>query len=145
MDGTKCTKQRTYEHTFFAWGGGELCGPYKTTGTFITFYSLDLTSSLKREDKPHKANAIKYSLNLFCTPASLTVKRYQFFFVNNQLEAQFFFLHLLIPILYMFRANMCSSSGESFVSVRSLVYVTVCRWPCGVQKKTCASSWLFTK
>ena len=30
-------------------------------------------------------------------------------FVNNQLDAQFFFLYLFIPILYMFRATKCSS------------------------------------
>ena len=30
-------------------------------------------------------------------------------------------------------SNKCSSSGESFVSIRTLVYVTLCRWPCGMQ------------
>jgi len=29
----------------------------------------------------------------------------------------------------MFRATKCSSSGESTVSIRPLVYVTLCRWP----------------
>jgi len=53
-------------------------------------------------------------------------------FVNNQFDAQFFFLYLFIPIIYMFRATKCSSSGESIVSVRPLVYVTLCRWPCGM-------------
>jgi len=48
-------------------------------------------------------------------------------FVNNQLDAQFFFFYLFIPILNMFRATKCSSSGQSNVSVRPLVYVTVCR------------------
>jgi len=43
-------------------------------------------------------------------------------FVNNQLDAQFFSLYLCIPILYK-----CSSSGESIVSKRPLVYVTLCR------------------
>jgi len=52
--------------------------------------------------------------------------------VNNQLDAQFFFLYLFIPVLYMFRAIKCSSSGESIVSIRPLVYVTLCRWPCGM-------------
>ena len=42
--------------------------------------------------------------------------------VNNQLDAQFFPLYLFIPILYMFRATKCSSSGESIVSLRPLVY-----------------------
>jgi len=33
----------------------------------------------------------------------------------------------------MFRAPLYSSSGESIVSIRHLVYVTVCRWPSRVQ------------
>ena len=48
-------------------------------------------------------------------------------FVNDKLDAQFCFLYSFIPILYMFRAIKCSSSGESIVSIRPLVYVTVCR------------------
>jgi hypothetical protein len=49
--------------------------------------------------------------------------------VNNQLDAQFFFsyIHVFIPILYVFRAPKCSSSGESIVLKRHLVYVTLCR------------------
>ena len=38
-------------------------------------------------------------------------------FVNNQLDAQFFFLYLFIPILYMFRTTKCSSSGQPIVSI----------------------------
>jgi len=48
-----------------------------------------------------------------------------FFVKKNQLDAQFFFLYLFIPILYMFRATKCSSSGQSIVSIRSLIYVTL--------------------
>jgi len=54
--------------------------------------------------------------------------------VNNQLDAQFLFLSILIPILYMFWAPLCSSSGESTVSIRHLTYVNyvddhqVCRF-----------------
>ena len=48
-------------------------------------------------------------------------------FVNNQLDAQFFFLYLFTPILYIFRVTKCSPSGESIVSIRPLVYVTRCR------------------
>jgi len=33
----------------------------------------------------------------------------------------------------MFRAILCSSSGESIVSIQHLVHVTVCRWPSGMQ------------
>jgi len=46
-------------------------------------------------------------------------------FVNNQLDAQFFFLYLFIQIPYMFRATNCSSSRESVVSIRPLVYITL--------------------
>ena len=48
-------------------------------------------------------------------------------FVNDQLDAQHFFVYLFIPILYMFRTTKCSSSGESIASIRLLVYVTICR------------------
>jgi hypothetical protein len=40
---------------------------------------------------------------------------------------------MFISILYMFRATMRPSSGESIVSIRHLVYVTLYRWPFGVQ------------
>ena len=33
----------------------------------------------------------------------------------------------------MFRAAMCPSSGELILSMRHLVYVTLCRWPSGMQ------------
>ena len=33
----------------------------------------------------------------------------------------------------MFRATQCSSSGESIVSIHHLVYITLCRWPSGMQ------------
>jgi len=54
-------------------------------------------------------------------------------FVNNQIDAQFFFLCMFISILYMFRAAMCPSSGELIVSIRYLVCVAHYRWPFGVQ------------
>ena len=38
--------------------------------------------------------------------------------VHNQLDAQFFFSYIFIPILYMFRAPLRSSSGESIVLIR---------------------------
>ena len=40
---------------------------------------------------------------------------------------------MFISILYMFQAAMCPSSGELIVSIRHLVYVTLCGWPFGVQ------------
>ena len=62
-----------------------------------------------------------------CLVPNVGAQSVRIIFVNNQLDAQFFFLYLFIPILYMFRATKCSSSGESIVSIRHLVYVTVCR------------------
>jgi len=35
---------------------------------------------------------------------------------------------MFISILYMFGAFKCSSSGDSFVSIRYLVYVTLTVW-----------------
>ena len=43
---------------------------------------------------------------------------------------------MFISIVYMFRAAMCPSSGELIVSIRHLVYVTLHRWPFGVQVHT---------
>jgi hypothetical protein len=40
--------------------------------------------------------------------------------ISNQLDAQFLFL--ICSILYMFRENPCTSSGESIVSIQHLVY-----------------------
>ena len=47
-----------------------------------------------------------------------------------------FLFNIVIPILYMFRATSCSSSGESIVSIHHLVYITLCRWPSGMQTDT---------
>ena len=38
------------------------------------------------------------------------------------------FTYMFISILYMFRAIKCSSSGDSIVSIRYLVYVTLTVW-----------------
>jgi len=40
---------------------------------------------------------------------------------------------MFISILYLFQAAMCPSSGGLIVSMRHLVYVTLCRWPSGMQ------------
>jgi len=58
-------------------------------------------------------------------------------FVNNQLDAQFFLLYSFIPILYMFRATKCSSTRESIVSIRPLVYVTVYAGDRVISRFTC--------
>jgi hypothetical protein len=43
------------------------------------------------------------------------------------------FSYMLISIIYMFRATSCSSSGESIVSIKCRLYITLCRWPSGMQ------------
>jgi len=66
---------------------------------------------------------------------------------SNQHDTQFL-LYIFVSILYMFRATLCSSSGQSIVSIQHLVYVTLCRWPSSMQVgkellvsvKFCASS-----
>jgi hypothetical protein len=52
--------------------------------------------------------------------------------INNQIYAQFL-LYIFISILYMFRATLCSSSGDSVVSIQHLVYVTVHSTPSGIK------------
>jgi len=43
--------------------------------------------------------------------------------------------YVFISVLYMFRTSMCPSSGELIVSIRHLVYVTLCRWPSGMHNR----------
>jgi len=72
---------------------------------------------------------LKINIHLFYILVTL---RLGIILVNNQLDAQFL-LYIFISILYVFRATLCSSSGESIVSIQRLVYVTLCRWPSGMQ------------
>jgi len=51
---------------------------------------------------------------------------------NDQLDEQLF-LYVFISVPNMLRASKCSSSGDSIVSIRYLLYVTVCRGPSGMQ------------
>jgi hypothetical protein len=46
--------------------------------------------------------------------------------VNKANMAHNFFFCMFISFLYMFRANMCPSSGEIIISIRSLVFVNLC-------------------
>jgi len=66
---------------------------------------------------------LKINIHLFYILVTL---RLGIILVNNQLDAQFL-LYIFISILYVFRATLCSSSGESIVSIQRLVYVTLCR------------------
>jgi hypothetical protein len=62
----------------------------------------------------------------------LTALRLGIIPINNQPDTQFL-LYIFISILYMFRATLCWSSGVSVVSIQHPVYVTVFRWPSGMQ------------
>ena len=48
-----------------------------------------------------------------------------------------FFLGMFISFLYMFRETICPSSGEITVSMRHLVFVTLCGWLSGMQGAPC--------
>jgi hypothetical protein len=52
--------------------------------------------------------------------------------INNQLDTQFL-SYIFISILYMCLATLCSSSGESIVSIQDPVYVTLQSTPSGMQ------------
>ena len=114
------------------------------------YYGLTVTDILRAEtircpslfnSKLHRTLNTNCLLNLISPHSYFKIKVYfkkpkktlPLIFVKNKLDAQFFFLYLFIPILYMFRATKCSSSRESIVSIRPPVYVTLCRWPCGMQ------------
>jgi len=52
---------------------------------------------------------------------------------------------MFISILYMFLAAKCPSSGELIVSIRHLVYVTLYRWPFGVQVAPAHQTVIYTE
>ena len=54
----------------------------------------------------------------------------QFYLMTNLTHNSF--LYMFISILYMFRAFKCSSSGDSILSIRYLVYVTLYELPSGM-------------
>jgi len=62
---------------------------------------------------------------IFCWPCILV----QFVLITNLMHL----FNVFISLLCMFRATQCSSSGESIVSIHHLVYITLCRWPSGMQ------------
>jgi hypothetical protein len=64
---------------------------------------------------------------MFCWPCTSVWSWQITNFTHNSFSCMF------IPILYTFRAAMCPSSGELIVSIRHLVYVTLYKWPFGVQ------------
>jgi len=53
------------------------------------------------------------------------------FLLNNQLDEQFSCIFISIP--YMFRSSHAPINRKIIVWMRYLIYVTVCRWPSGMQ------------
>jgi hypothetical protein len=76
-------------------------------------------------NKQNESNVLvdKVRSAIFCI---LLIVHLGIILINTQLDAQFL-LYIFISILYMFRATLCSSSGQSIVSIQHLVYVTLCR------------------
>jgi len=57
--------------------------------------------------------------------------------VNDQRDAQFFYVFIYIFNFLHVSSTSCSSSGEINCVNKSLVAVTLCRWPCHVQVGSC--------
>jgi len=89
---------------------------------YVYFYSLHVSGShvpiIRRINCIKTASGICHSVQMTVWCAGLDEAAFSCMFIS---------------ILYMFRAAMCPSSGELIVSKRHLVYVTLCRWPFGVQ------------
>jgi hypothetical protein len=74
-------------------------------------------------------NPIRQSQKLFLYTFCWPCISVQFVLITNLMR----FFNVFISLLYMFRATHCSSSGESIVSILRLIYITLCRWPSGMQ------------
>jgi hypothetical protein len=78
----------------------------------------------------------------YCWTLGIRIVRIRYWYILKRVSVIIFvnkpnrctiFSYMFISILYVFQAAMCPSSGEAIVSMRHLVYVTLCRWPSGVQ------------
>jgi hypothetical protein len=61
------------------------------------------------------------------------VLKFPFLIFVNKSNWCTIFSYIFISILYMFREALCPSSVDLIVLIRDLVYVTLCRWPSGMQ------------
>ena len=80
------------------------------------FSPVSITPSVLRAFQPSTINTCLKQMILFVLITNLT-----------------HFCNVFISLLYMFRATQCSSSGESIVSIHHMAYITLCRWPSGLQ------------
>jgi len=130
-----------------------------TAHSFLLLLSRPISKTQRNENKCHSFSGTSKSKYHVFFYVLLTMHPVMIL-VNNQLDAQYFMY--FISILYMFRAVMCPIIRRIIVSMRHLVYATLCRWhkprvACiGVIllmmgtwlpetcMKNCASSWLIT-
>ena len=104
--------------------------------------SLPTATDCKNPLKTGTTRLLSWSIVLRCllyTKCDTTSSRTQAWRNNifvNKPTWRAIFSYVFISILYMFRAAMCPSSGKLIVSMRHLVYVTLCRWPSGMQVRT---------
>ena len=89
---------------------------------------------------PQSCRKKKQCVSTTCQQYPSTIQQDVKCFCNNKnvlcvqsMVWQFVRHPVFIPILYMFRVPLCSSSGESIVLMWYVVYVTLCRWPSSVQ------------
>ena len=67
--------------------------------------------------------------NISASTGRIFMKFDTFFLLNNQPDAQFFSVDLLIFLtLYMFRAHRAHHQERQIMSIQPLVAVTLCRW-----------------
>jgi len=110
---------------------------FKLCNERTSSYVRSLTIRRRFHKNSHGLNNIKVKLRIKCLhPSSCNLRVAD---TKKPLSCKWptwrtiLFSCMFIPNLYMFQVLMCSSSGEFIVSIRNLVYVTVCRWPSGMQ------------
>ena len=94
----------------------------------VSLQTQDLSQTEKRMFM-WKTKKICFLDFTFCWPCIM-----QWFFVNDQLDAQipFYVLIFLFITLYMFRAHRAHHQERQIVSIQPLVTVTLCWLPCRV-------------
>jgi len=117
-----------FNPTLYSFLGIQFSDRYTSAELFISLCSLNWNSLTGSPQNLVLSNSILFlsvSNFIFRWPR-ISVR---FVLITNLTH----FLNVFISLLYMFRATQCSSSGESSVSIHHLVYITVCRWPSGMQ------------
>jgi hypothetical protein len=79
------------------------------------------------DSHPHRVTNIRCRIDTVISPDDGN-------FVNKTNLVHTSFL-LCLFLFSTFRANMCPSSGDITVSIRHLVFVTLCGWPSGVHNR----------